>query len=202
VCGELAGNVCGRNRRVMENWVQKGYPALMVIYQGRTSEFFAGEVPTAFDWMDRQRRATGFPQLGRNPMPGTQGEQYQTMRVGDNRFYWVTVESLNERYENPQLDKDSAVSACVQAEIRPNNQIVVNSRGIRALKLWFGRVWDPEGGARWMIDFARPVRVSVNRSFGRDRKVTPSLETMLEDLYLRGDRQRLFMAAIELTNLP
>src|SRR5262249_20056669 len=156
------------------------------------SEFFAGEIPNAFDWMDRKKRATGFPELGRNPAPGSQGEQYQTMRAGDNRFYWVTVEAFNEKYLNPILDKDNAVSACVQAEIRGNNQIVVNTRGIRAVKLWFGRVWDAQAGAKWMIDFSKPIRVNANRTVGRDQKVTPSLETMLEDLYQRGDRQRLF----------
>jgi hypothetical protein len=203
VCGEYAGLVCDFNRRIFENFVQRGFASLMTIYRGRPQEFFLAEVPTAIDWMNRKKRATGFPELGRNPNQGTQGQEFQTMRATDNRFYWITVESLNEKYLNPLLEKTNATPAVVQANIREGNHIVVNTRGIKSLKLWLGRVWDAQNGSRPMIDFDKPVRVQVNLSMYGNRlhKTTPSLDTMLEDLYQRGDRQRLFTATIDLTNV-
>jgi dienelactone hydrolase len=203
VCGELAGASVNQNRRIFENWVQRGYPSLMTIYQGRPTEFYQAEVPQIFEWMARKKRATGFPELGRNPLQGSNGEEFQTMRTTDNRFYWVSVESLAERYVNPLLDKDGSVSAVVQANIRDGNHIVVNTRGVKSMRLWLGRVWDEKTGSRTMIELDKPVRVQVNRSMygNREHKVTPSLETMLEDLYERGDRHRLFVATIDLKNV-
>src|SRR5439155_2066706 len=128
----------------------------------RPTDFFPAEVPMIFDWMDRKKRATGFPELGRNPLQGTSGEEFQTMRTTDNRFYWVTVESLNEKYQNPLLDKDSPVSAVVQATIRDGHQIVVNTRGVKAARLWLGRVWDAQKGSRSMLGIDRPGWVLAN----------------------------------------
>jgi len=205
VGGELAGKVCELNRRLFEPWIQRGFASLMTIYRGRPTEFYQAEVGNAFDWMDRKKRGTGFPELGSRPNQGSNGEEFQTARATDNRFYWVTIESLVERYLNPVMDRDSNyVAAAVQASIRDGNFIAVNTRGIKSLRLWLGRVWDAQTGSRSMIDFDKPVRVQVNgrpTNGNRGYTVTPSLATMLEDLYERGDRQRLFLATIDLKNL-
>jgi hypothetical protein len=204
VAGEVAGSVCNYNRRIFENFVQRGFPSLWTIYRGRPDEFYTPEVANAFDWMDRKKRESGFPELGRRFLMGTNGEEFQSMRSTDNRFYWVTIEQHNEKYLNPLLDKDSAVSAVVQATIREGNLIAVNTRGIKSLRLWLGRVWDAQNGSKAMIDFDKPVRVTIGgkpANNNRGYTVTPSLATMLEDLYERGDRQRLFLATIDLKNL-
>jgi pimeloyl-ACP methyl ester carboxylesterase len=204
VAGELAGKVCNLNRSIFENFVQRGFPSLWTIYRGRPDEFYSPEVATAFDWMDRKKRESGFPELGRRFQAGVNGEEFQTMRSTDNRFYWVTVEAFNEKYLNPLLDKESAVAAKVQATIREGNLIAVNTLGVKSLRLWLGRVWDAQNGSKAMIDFDKPVRVTVGgrpTNNNRPYTVTPSLATMLEDLYDRGDRQRLFLATIDLKNL-
>jgi pimeloyl-ACP methyl ester carboxylesterase len=204
IAGELAGPVCNLNRSIFENFVQRGFPSLWTIYRGRPDEFYTPEVANAFDWMDRKKRETGFPELGRRPLQGTNGEEFQTMRAGDNRFYWITVEQHNDKYLNPLLDKDNAVAAKVQATIREGNHIAVTTLGIKSLRLWLGRVWDAQNGSKAMIDFDKPVRVTVGgkpTNNNRPYTITPSLATMLEDLYDRGDRQRLFLATIDLKNL-
>ena len=66
VVGELAGDSVSLNRRPFENWMNRGYASLMTIYKGRPMEPFRAETPFIFDWMNRKKRATGFPQLGRN----------------------------------------------------------------------------------------------------------------------------------------
>jgi pimeloyl-ACP methyl ester carboxylesterase len=190
------------NRFVFENWLDRGYSSLMTVYQGRPMEFFPAELPFAFDWMNRKKRATGFPELGRNPNAGNNSEEFQTMRAGDNRFYWITAEEINERNLNSSVGTRNGTPAAFTAQIRDGNHIVINSRGIKRMGVWLGRVWDPQAGARTMIDFTKPVRITVNRvAYGREHMVTPSLTTMLEDLYKRSDRQRLFLAFEELKNL-
>ena len=49
-------------------------------------------------------------------------------------------------------------------------------------------------------DFDKPVTLWVNSSqLGAPREVKPSLAVLMEDLYRRGDRQRLYLARIDLT---
>jgi hypothetical protein len=50
-----------------------------------------------------------------------------------------------------------------------------------------------------MMDFSKPLQLNVNGQFiGGHRKIAPSLETLLEEVYRTGDRQRLFVARIDL----
>jgi hypothetical protein len=51
------------------------------------------------------------------------------------------------------------------------------------------------------MDLSKPVEIFVEgRAVGGMRTVVPSLETMLEELYQTGDRQRLFVAKIDIKN--
>ena len=53
-----------------------------------------------------------------------------------------------------------------------------------------------------MVDFDKPVTVRVNgHPLWSNRKVQPSLTTLLEDFYQRGDRRRLFVARIDFESL-
>jgi hypothetical protein len=203
--GEFAGDCSSKTKWVFEKWASKGYPALMTIYKGRVLETFPAEMPTIFDWMSRKHRAAGFPELGRNPGGfGDSGEEFHTMRPGDNHFYWISVGGIKNDFLNPRMGQGKVgTSAYVQANIRDNNQIAVNTRGIKQLTIWLGRCFDPERGVQQMIDFARPVTVQINRrEYWRNKVVTPSAATMLEDFYERGDRQRLFMAKLDFDNVP
>lgn len=204
VAGELAGDTCSKNRKLFENWMTRGYPSLMTIYKGRPSEFFLYELPYAFDWMNRKRRAMAFPDLGRTPNAGTQGEEFQTARAGDNRFYWIEVTNINPRYVSTTMGTGERpyTPAAVQATIRDGNTIAINVRGIKSIRVWLGQAYDPQAGWKQMVDFSKPVTFQVNRQAARSQTVTPSLAVMMEDLYQRGDRQRLFWASVDFTNLP
>ena len=51
-----------------------------------------------------------------------------------------------------------------------------------------------------MIDFEKPVKIYINLQLSwPNRKITPNTAVLLEDLYLRGDRQRQFLAKVELS---
>jgi pimeloyl-ACP methyl ester carboxylesterase len=203
VAGELAGDIVSMNRVPFENWMSKGFPSLMTIYKGRPMEQFVAEIPFIYDWMNRKKRASGFPELGRNPSSGSLSEEFQTMRPGDNHFYWVSVEQIHEKYVNNEVGMKRGSAAALQAQVRDGNQVFVNTRGIKSLRVWFGRIWDPQSGWRPMIDFAKPVNITANTRIAgaRNQMVQPSLRTMLDDLYQRGDRQRMFLAFVDLTNL-
>jgi hypothetical protein len=71
---------------------------------------------------------------------------------------------------------------------------------VKQFSVWLGRIKDPTTGARDMIDFAKPVKVTINNSPAAGYQNTvlqPKLETMLEDFYLRCDRTRLFSVKLD-----
>jgi pimeloyl-ACP methyl ester carboxylesterase len=177
------------NKAMFQEWVPHGYPVLYVQYRGRGVEWFGGELPALFDWMDRQRRAHPTNELGR--LGGVSGDEFLTMRPGDNRFYWLTTDAIDERQlnEGPRFSP-RPLGATLQAN-RRGNDFVVRTQGIKQVSIWL-----PSGDAT--ADFDKPVSVYVNTTKRFDRKVAPSREVLLEDFYARGDRQRLFVAHIDL----
>ncbi len=123
------------------------------------------------------------------------GNEFCTLWACDNHFYWLSTNDVRsiyslERWRNVQ-------PASLHARInRDSTSIVVEAKGVGQVTIWLGR----NGKGEDMIDFDKPVTVTVNLQvmLPARRKVTPSLEVMLEDLYERGDRQQLFLAKIPL----
>lgn len=195
VDGDLDGDNARDNRRQFEQWVPRGYPALYAEYKGRGMEWFEAELPYIVDWMSRKKRATAFPELGKSGNGGPFGEEFQTMRTTDNRFYWVTVEGLGDRYLNQAARWDQKiVPAAIQGRISEGNQITLIARGFKKVTVWL---------SPGMIDFTKSVSVTVNaQSRWSNRMVVPSLSTLLEEFYQNGDRQRLFLAKMEINLTP
>jgi hypothetical protein len=179
------------SRAQFEHWISRGFPSIEIQYKGRGREWFGAELPIIFDWMNRKKRAPGFPELGKNGNGGVSGQEFQSMRPTDNRFYWLTGEEMSERATNSIRGWSSRVlPANLQASIGSGNQINVNGHGFKRVTVWLGP---------GMIDFDKPVNIYVNIHLGyANRKVVPKLGTLLEDFYERGDRQRLFYAKVEL----
>jgi hypothetical protein len=201
VIGELSGDVRPWIAALTEKWIEKGYQSLLVMYRGRPTDFFSAEVPNIFDWMSRKRRALGFPELGRSPNSGFNGEEFHSFRPTDDRFYWASSDAVNEKFTISDLATTrKGTPAAIQANIRDGNQVTAFTRGLKQLTLWFGRVYDPQTGARDMIDFSKPVRVTLNgrQSWsGNGKPLTPRMDVLLEDFCRRGDRKRLFFAKVE-----
>lgn len=202
VIGELSGDIRPWVASLAEKWIEKGYQSLLVMYRGRPTEFFPAEIPSIFDWMSRKRRWIGFPDLGRSPNSGTQGEEYQSFRTTDNRHYWASTNSMNEKYllSGDFVTTRKGTPAAIQAYIREGNQVSVYARGIKQLTLWFGRVYDPVTGARDMIDFAKPLRVTLNNAVpwsGNGKPLRPRMDVLLDDYCRRGDRRRLFLVRVD-----
>ena len=192
--GDFMGEGRKETRSLFDEWIPRGYPMLWVEYKGRGVEWFAGELPTLFDWMNRKKRAHPLTELGRNPNSGPLSQEFRTMRSTDNRFYWLSTDSISERCLNEGSKFESRVQAAtLHARIGEGNQVAVQMYGLKQLTVWFGR---------GMIDFDKPVTITVNlRSAWANRKIVPSLGVMMEDLYQRGDRQQLMFAKVELEKL-
>jgi hypothetical protein len=198
ISGDLAGDSVGPIRSCLEKWMPLGYPVLCVLYKGRGSEFFGAEIPYLFDWMPRQVRTTAIPSVGRSfGVGGPDGEDYRTHRNGDNSFYWITADAITPTFI---IDRNSPYpkpnyAASVFGKINEGNQIVVRTRGIDALTIWFGK---------GMIDFSKPVKVQWNqadiRAVNNNKPFTANFRVLLEDLYTRGDRQRPYFEKLELSS--
>jgi hypothetical protein len=194
VDGETTGEHPRKTRPLLDKWIPRGYPALYVEYKGRGVEWFDYEVPHMFDWMDHKRdlkkRATGLPQLGKFGNGGPLGEEFQAMRQSDNRFYWLSTTALTKGHFNDGEDWNPRITAgSFQGQIFEGNQLNINVRCVHDVTIWF---------TKDMIDYSKPVTVRINGVIRmQNQKITPSLHTLLEDLYQRGDRQRLFWAKAE-----
>jgi hypothetical protein len=110
------------------------------------------------------------------------------MRHTDNRFYWLAADEVQARHvTDVKVWNGRLAPATLQANVFAANQIHVRVSGINQVTVWLG----PS-----MIDFAKPVTFRVNGRQVGPMRVQPSLATLLEDFYERGDRQQLYFARL------
>jgi hypothetical protein len=123
-----------------------------------------------------------------NPVPAT--TEFRSMRPGDNRFYWLTVDGIENRCLGDVRNFNYLTEpAKVSANIKEGNQIYVKAPGVKHVTVWLGR---------GMVDFEKPLTVTLNQAGRIKDKYTPNLSTLLEDFCVRGDRNRLFLVKIPL----
>lgn len=202
--GDRNGILPKSTRIVFKEWIRNHYPSLYVEYKGRASEWYGGEIPTMMDWMSRKQRLHPVKQMGRYHTGGLvgMGEEFKTMRTSDNRFYWLTTgEVLDKHVNNYQHWSENIKPATLQATCAVVNeetkagpriwtQFNIRTSGVKQVTLWI---------APNQVDFSRPVRVRHNGVLiGGDRQMRPSLATLLEELYVSGDRQQLFVGRLDL----
>jgi predicted esterase len=185
VSGEMDPTGAKLLRLLYERWTRYGYPSLWSVYKGRGVEWFASEVPTLFDWMNRKTRATPAATLKDvNPL----GRQdWQIMRQTDNRFYWVQADSVH-----PGRNGGVIVPATISGDLQ-GNKLRLSCKKVGHVTVWL----TPD-----LIDFTKPVQVTINsvipNGYPRQGKVVePSLEVLLEDYHARGDRRMLFLNKLE-----
>lgn len=189
VSGDVMGPSSKQIRDLYEKWLQHGYPAIHAQYKGRGVEWFSGELPTMFDWMSRKRRAAPTTALGRFGQ-GQFGDEFVSFRPTDNRFYWITSDAMKPECINSVPGWKSKPPATLHGGIKPaTNQVYVWQTGFKHLAIWLGR------DAR--IDFEKPIVVRANGNIAVQGKIAPKLATLLEDFANRLDRQRLYVARID-----
>ena len=186
VTGELAPGF--QNLRLLfQEWMPKGFPALMTVYKGRGIEWYSAENPVVFDWMGRKKR----PGPAATLSLGNTTYEWQSMRQGDNRFFWIGTDRIGDAHDIAQ--RPSPVPAGLRADLRGNNVIDLRTRGVKTVTVWLNRD---------MIDWAQPVRVQLDGNTPpgwkfNGKMIAPDLEVLLEDYRERGDRRMLFLAKLE-----
>jgi pimeloyl-ACP methyl ester carboxylesterase len=196
--GDRNGGYPKATRGVFKDWVRGHYPSMYIEYKGRGSEWYSAELPEMMNWMSRKKRHHPGKEMGR-----VGGEEFRTSRACDNRFYWLSTDDIQERHINDYRSwVHTTLPATLQANLSIGNeadvktgakiwsQFNIRTKGIKQVTLWI---------SAGLIDFSKPVILRVNGDqVGTARTVRPNLETLLEDLYVTGDRQRLVLAKIEL----
>ena len=181
VCGELDDNRMAKNSRDLNRYLQRGYNATVVEYLGRGREHFYEEILRLFDWMGRFHRDF-FPREF----------TCTTMREGDNFFWWVELAGMPPRaIVNPSEwpPPRNLQPVQVKANVTANNNLSI-STGAGRITVWL---------AAGMLDFKRSMSILVNgrKMNNRSSNLAPNLDTMLEDVRTRGDRQHPFWAKFE-----
>jgi hypothetical protein len=202
--GDKNGDNPKAARGLFKDWIRGHYPSLYVEYKGRASEWFSGEVPQMMNWMSRKKRYHPQRQLGRHHTSGVAGtgEEFKTMREGDNHFYWLSTNAVTKSHLNEYATYSKRIlPATLQADLQVGNELEktgakiwsqfnIRTSGVKQVTLWL------EAGH---IDFAKPVRIRVNgQQVGSDRLIPPSLQVLLENLAATGDRQRLYFAKVDM----
>ena len=134
-----------------------------------------------FDWMSRFRRVKFLKEI-----------DVRTLRPRDNRFYWVESHGLPRAVLQSGVlvgDKRRKTSPMtLKARVTPGNTINLQS-GARNHTLWLS----PQ-----IVNFEKRVSVRFRGKRLFNDFVKPDLQTTLEDLRIRGDRQKVYSVQLDL----
>jgi pimeloyl-ACP methyl ester carboxylesterase len=179
VIGDLAP---AASEVVYSNYVKplilKTWDITYVEYYRRGLEALPEEIPPAFDWMDRHRR---------DPYP--KSFKAVTARSCDDRFYGIVVrEFAAGRVTAPEaveiLGQNLKPASIEMTSSSLSNLLRFEISGVTALDIWLS----PK-----LVDFRRKVEIRIGgKPFNRQSKLKLEMESMLDDLRVRGDRQQMY----------
>ena len=179
IAGELDRATVQRDATDLDRYFSKGFDATYVEYRGRGHEHFSDELLRLFDWLGRKKR-TFFPKE----------IEAVTFRPWDRFFWWVECDGLPPRtIVLPEQWPPAAGVRPFQIEAKAGASNSLSVRcGAEQVKIWLS----PE-----LVDFAKPVTVTLDGQRLLKGPASPDLTVMLEDLRLRADRQHPFWAVVE-----
>lgn len=174
VLGELDRDTFDRNVRELNRMMRYGYDVLLAEYVGRGYESYYEEIHKLFDWMDRHKR-TKYPR------------EYEVdiLRPTDDHFYWVKLEKFPPNVMQAVITERGLAPTRpmpLTARVSAGNTVQVTS-GADRTTIWLS----PE-----FVDFEQRVKIQVNRRQRFNDFLRPDIGALLEDLRLRGDRQKLY----------
>jgi predicted esterase len=165
-----------------------GYDVMIVQYVGRGHEasprtsMFSDEIQNLFTWMSLHKRDFSRKQF-----------EVESLRPWDNYFWWVEAgdpKAINmilpaEWGENPRPAKTPRPAKIEAKPIAPNGVRVDAGSSFGRMTVWLS----PD-----LVTFNNTLKVMIN---GKPQKnVQPKIETLLEDVRTRGDRQHPFWAKV------
>lgn len=183
VGGERDRNLLEQNAGLLNEMMNDGQNVLYCDYKLRGFEMYAEEQERIFEWMQSVRRA---------PEVDSIRFKAATLRKGDDRFYWVQGHGFPDRlfppisWDSPQPHMPASKN--VSGDITPTGMIRVSHPGTKTT-IWLSPAF---------YDFNNKCQVRVNQRDRFNDYVRPSLEALLSDLRIRGDRERLYWARLDL----
>ena len=184
VGGELDGGRLRRNAMVLDRAFTRGFDVTYVEYRGRGHEHFSDEILRIFDWLRRKRRSF---------FPST--IDAVSLRPWDSFFWWLETAGPPPRTVVLPTDwplESGTRPLSIEGRTTATNGIAANC-GADCVRIWLS----PE-----LVDFARPVTVSLDGRTLRKGPLAPDLAVLLEDLRQRADRQHPFWAVVESARGP
>jgi predicted esterase len=180
VGGERDGGWLNDNGAEFDRYLRRSkYDITVVQYLGRGHEHFQDEIQRIFEWMELSSHRRNFMRREIEAL---------TMRPWDNYFWWLEIDDIPKRaIAIPEEGQDRKVNPIrTKAVVLESNRIKVSAASGR------GTVWlSPE-----MLSFEREIVVSVDGRELRD-EIAADIQTILEDVRTRGDRQHPFWAKID-----
>jgi len=198
VTGDRTGEVFNQVKDLFNNWATRGYNSLWVQYKGRGLDWFHGEIPNILAWMKDKKRTFPLRTLGSDGNGGVFGNEFRTMRVTDNRFYWLEAVEIHPRnIASPPPGFDPRVSpATLFARAEPEkNEVIIKTSGIKKLAFLIQR--NSKGECCLNLDKPVTIRWNLDQLL-RNQKITIDMELLLEDQAKWQDRQRLLLGRLEL----
>lgn len=187
VNGDYSGELNAKNREIFTNWAGRSFPMLWVQYKGRGIEWFSGEVPNIMDWMRAKKRAFPLGALGNSNAGGPFGTEFRTSRPTDNQFYWLRADELRPSSQNTGMKYNPGVTpATLSCWIdTTNNKAFLKTSGCTQATLRVCR--NAKGESVLRLD--KPITIQHQlKTVWNQKKAEASLETLLEDQRIRGDR--------------
>jgi enterochelin esterase-like enzyme len=183
VSGELDRNTLTNNGAMLNEMMKSGTNMIYTQYLGRGYEPYYSEVYKILDWMEKQKRLK-YPK----------NFKFKTIRPTDRRFFWYDINGIppeSSMIKVSRSGRQKASPKILSAEVTETNIIYLSSLKGSVITIWLS----PD-----FVDFENKVSVMFKRH--RIPKFKGFLEerigVMLEDLRIRGDRQKLYSAKLVL----
>ena len=167
------------NEMDLDRYLIKAYDLTYVEYRGRGHEHFSDEIVRIFDWMGRRKRDF-FPR----------NFTAVTLRPWDRFFWWLELDSppprtmiLPTAWPAGQNIRPLGISG----RTTTRNRIAVTC-GADRVRIWL----TPD-----LIDFQRPLTVTLGGRPLHRGDLSPDIDVLLEDLRTRCDYQHPFWAVID-----
>lgn len=197
VNGELHGDQNGMalsfNADNLNYMMKAGQDVLYCEFKKRGFETYFEEFNRIFDWFAAHRREPQPREIGTGK---SYDEGVGILRPFDTRFHWLEVSGLPSRLSDPILwdsaPKKNPSPLMIKGKFTANeeaNTVYVQHPGSKTT-IWLS----PD-----LVTFDKRITVNLKGKNGKFSEIVrPDLGVLLEDLRVRGDRERLYWAKIEL----